>query len=174
MKHLLIERIVISTLSTFCWYCTSNSNKGHQDSAIDASIQYGDDSVETQRIKTAKDSLGTMFYNDKPFEILSLRKEVTLRYTGPDDTSKCKDWNLSKNEITSIIKNSEPIDGTYWDLAFAFTTCEINGELKQRGQVFNYSLNGGSWFHITCRDTSMIFGDLKQSHRKYFLKAPQD
>ena len=112
--------------------------------------------------------LGKMFYNTKPFDVISIKKETTDIYTGPDDTSQCKDWVLTKKQVEHIIKSSESIDGTYWDLGFAFMTCETNGQLRQNGEIFDYSVNAGSWFSIKCRDTTLLFGYLKKSHRNFF------
>ncbi len=117
-----------------------------------------------------KNHLGITFLQNEPFEVVSFNRGVTLEYTGPDDTTDCKQWNIKKEDLPVVFKNSEPIDSTTWDLAFAFTTCVVNGQLKQKDQLFDYSLNAGSWFRVTCRDTSLLFGDFNKKDRKYFLE----
>lgn len=118
-----------------------------------------------------KNNLGKKFDHSQPFEVISFNRGITLEYTGPDDTSECKKWNIKKENLNVIFKNSEPIDGTTWDLAFAFTTCVVNGQLKQNDEVFDYSVNGGSWFRVICRDTSMLFGDFNKRDGKFFLDS---
>ncbi len=124
------------------------------------------DSV-TSNLKT--NHLGVNFRLEVPFEIVSFHRGVTLAYSGPNDTSVCKKWEIEKENLYTIFKNSQPIDGTTWDLAFAFSTCIVEGQLKQKDQLFEYSLNAGSWFIITCRDTSLLFGDYNKKDRKFFL-----
>lgn len=118
-----------------------------------------------------RNHLGIMFQHSEPFEIVSFHKGVTLEYTGPDDISDCKKWKIRKENLPLIFKNSERIDGTTWDLAFAFTTCIVDGQIKQKDQLFEYSLNAGSWFRITCRDTSLLYGNFNKGDRKYFLAS---
>lgn len=118
-----------------------------------------------------KSHFGVMFHHSEPFEVVSFRRGVTLEYTGPDDTTVCKKWKIKQEDLPVIFKNSEPIDGTLLDLAFAFTTCVVDGQVKQKGQLFEYSMNAGSWFSITCRDTSLLFGDFHKRDRKFFLET---
>lgn len=116
-----------------------------------------------------KDKLGKIFNHAKPFEILTFKKGVTLEYTGPDDTTECRYWTIEKHKIHAIIKNSVPISGTIWDLAFVFTTCIVTGQIKQDEDIFEYSINAGSWFRVTCRDTSLLYGNFNNVDRTFFL-----
>ena len=146
----------------------STSEVSSTDSATMVKTKPRTDSVPS----TSKSNhLGIMFHHSEPFEIVSFHRGVTLEYTGPDDTSVCKKWKIKKEHLPVIFKNSEPVDGTTWDLAFAFTTCVVDGQVKQKGQLFEYSLNAGSWFRITCRDTSLLFGDFNKRDRKFFLES---
>lgn len=120
-------------------------------------------------VSKSTNHLGRMFNNKIPFQVISAIKETTDKYTGDDDITECKSWNLTEVDIIRVIKNSENIDGTTWDLAFAFTSCELNGQLKQNNEIFSYSINAGSWFRIACRDTVMLFGNFNKRDRKYFL-----
>jgi len=175
MKRILFQLATISMLSVVFSYCTADSNKSKSKSKIDSSSSklIGNQTGNLPN-KLDTSTLGIMFFNNQPFEIISLKKGVTLVFTGPDDTSACKDWSIPKKDLYSIIKNSESIEGTTWDLGFAFTTCIIDGQIKQAGQLFNYSINAGSWFSIECRDTSLLFGNYKKTDRKYFLKSPSE
>lgn len=138
---------------------------GIDNSDFDENRNWADSIYSTNK----KDKLGIMFYHTKPFEILSFQKDVTLEYTGPDDTTECKNWRIDGKNLHTIFKNSEPISGTTWDLAFVFTTCVATGQIRQNEEVFDYSINAGSWFRVTCRDTSLLYGDFNSNDRKFFL-----
>jgi hypothetical protein len=171
MNYKLLVAMKFLTLSILAFNCGSDTTQPKQTS--DTVTKHLDTLPKVEQVASKKDSLGNMFYNKQPFEIISLKKGVTLQYTGPDDTSACNKWAISKKELYSIIRNSSPITGTTWDLAFAFSTCIIEGQIRQQEQLFNYSLNAGSWFHIECRDTALLFGNYEKQDRKYFLDSAE-
>jgi hypothetical protein len=150
--------------------CASNSTQEKQQKE---NIQLPDSSKanEPQATINSKDSLGKLFDNKKPFEILSLVKGLSSMSTD-DDTSKCTKWKLTKNQIEQIIKHSNAINGTELDLAFENLACILTGQLLQGEEKFNYNLNAGSWMYISCRDTTLIFGNDVKADRKYFLSPP--
>jgi hypothetical protein len=112
-----------------------------------------------------------LFDNHQPFEILSFTNTLNTNTT---DTSKCGRWTLTKTDIEKVIKNSEPIDGTTWDLSFLVLTCTKSVSVIQSGQQFNVELNAGSFFSVNNGDTTVLFGDYKKSDKKYFIEAPDD
>ena len=150
--------------------CSCSNDQKSAASGIDSSDidenRYWTDSISSTN---RKDKLGMMFYHTQPFEILSFQKGVTLEYTGPDDTTECNNWRIDRKNLHTIFKNSEPISGTTWDLAFVFTTCVVTGQIRQNEEAFDYSINAGSWFRVTCRDTSLLYGDFNNNDRKFFL-----
>ena len=117
-------------------------------------------------IKAAK-----LFDNKQPFKIISFKNAID-KYTTDKDTTKCNRWVLTKSDIKKIIKNSEPIDGTTWDLNFLVLTCTKAVSVIQAGQQFKVELNAGSFFWVNNGDTSVLFGDYKVSDRKYFIEGP--
>lgn len=167
MATLSSRIILIAFLVCFC-KCSNNQNKvvPSLDSINNRENEFWPDSNSSFY---RKDSLGKMFYNTMPFEILSFKKGVTLEYTDPDDTTECKKWKIERENLHTIFKNSEPISGTTWDLTFVFTTCVVTGQIRQNDGIFDYSINAGSWFRVTCRDTSLLFGDFNNNDEVFFL-----
>lgn len=150
--------------------CDENSTS-EVSSTDSATIVKTNSRIDSMSSIPKRNQLGIIFYHIEPFEIVSFHRGVTLEYTGEDDTSVCKNWKIKKEDLPIIIKNSEPIGGTTWDLAFEFMTCVVDGQIKQKGQLFEYSLNAGSWFRIRCRDTSLLFGDFNKTDKKFFLES---
>lgn len=114
---------------------------------------------------------GKLFNNKAPFEIISFRNIIKKQSTD-QDTTKCNRWTLGKPEIERIIQNSEPLDGTAWDLAFLHLPCTKAIHLVQAGQDFEVELNAGSFFWVNNGDTTVLYGDFKKSDRKYFIEGP--
>ena len=114
-----------------------------------------------------------LFDNSQPFEIVSFTNTLN-KHTTDTDTLKCSRWTLTKSDIEKIIKNSEPIDGTTWDLSFLVLTCTKSVSVVQSGQQFKVELNAASFFWVNNGDTSVLFGDYKKSDRKYFIERPDD
>ncbi len=113
------------------------------------------------------------FDNHQPFEIISLTSSLNKRTTDTA-TSKCSRWTLTKSDIENIIKNSEPIDGTTWDLSFLVLACTKSVTVVQNEQQFCLEINAASFFSVKYGDTTVIFGDYKKSDRKYFIEASND
>ena len=124
------------------------------------------------RISELKKS-AKLFDNHQPFEIVSFTNTLN-KHTTDTDTLKCSRWTLTKTDIEKIIKNSEPIDGTTWDLSFLVLTCTKSVSIVQSGQQFKVEINAASFFRVNNGDTSVLFGDYKKSDRKYFIEAPDD
>jgi hypothetical protein len=109
-----------------------------------------------------------LFSNNKYFEIVSAVKSTTTQSTD-EDTTKCKSWNLTKEQVHKVIEDSKDIQGTEWDLSFSVLSCVIQGEILQAGQHYIYELNAGSWLHVTCGDTTLLLGNYKKADKKFFL-----
>lgn len=127
--------------------------------------------TQKETSNAAKDSLGIMFDNQKPFEIQSL-KTLRVYTTFFEDSLECKEWTISKEALSRIIKNSQPISGTEQDLAFANHSCAVSARVLQANKYFEIELNGGAWMYITCRDTTLLFGDFNKLDSSYFLSVP--
>ena len=64
------------------------------------------------------------------------------------------------------------ISGTEWDLRFDMLPCIIAGQLKQKGVLYHFEVNGGSWLYVKSKDTTVILGDYYRGDSKYFLGEP--
>jgi glucan-binding YG repeat protein len=111
------------------------------------------------------------FNPDSAFQILSSYRSITTQSSAPD-TDMCGGWTISKYHLYSIIKHSRQIDGTEWDLIFDMLPCIIKGQLKQKGALYNFEVNGGSWLYLKSKDTTMILGDYNKNDEKYFIQSP--
>jgi hypothetical protein len=131
-------------------------------------------SVLTAENKSGKlNQAAKLFDNKQPFEIISFTNAI-YKHTTDTDTTKCSRWTLAKSDIEKIIKNSEPLDGTTWDLSFLVLACSKTVKVVQGGQQFKVELNAGSFFWINNGDTSVLFGNYKKADRKYFIEGPEN
>lgn len=151
--------------------CHSNSNTDRHlkiSSLSDTAKTLAPDNKSSESKK-----LVNLFDNHQPFEIISFINTLN-KHTTDTDTSKCSRWILTKQDIEKIIKNSEPIDGTTWDLSFLVLTCTKSVSVVQSGQQFKVEINAASFFWVNNGDTSVLFGDYKKSDRKYFIEGPDN
>ena len=156
----------LALLSPFC------SSKTDRQKEADKPTQQPDSHQIVKSSPSIEKNLGELFYNSRAFEIISFANATTTAFTFPD-TTECKGWTISKNQLHKIIQNSVPISGTTQDLAFGFHSCIISGVLVQAQQKFEFELNAGSWLYIKCQDTTLLLGDFKKMDRKYFLSSPE-
>lgn len=112
-NHSFLKKQVLWTL-ILC-SCYSNSGKDNH-TKINVSTASSKTSTLSDRDKSFEKSIN-LFNNKVPFKILTLTNSLN-KSTTDTDTSKCSSWTLTKENIKKIIKNSEPIDGTTWDLSF--------------------------------------------------------
>lgn len=129
--------------------------------------------LTTERIISDLKKSAKLFDNRQPFEIVSFTNTLN-KHTTDTDTLKCSRWTLTKPDIEKIIKNSEPIDGTTWDLSFLVLTCTKSVSVVQSGQQFKVEINAASFFSVNNGDTTILFGDYKKSDRKYFIEGPDN
>lgn len=161
-------------MKPFLWtllFFSCHSNSGTE-SHLKASLISDTTSPLTAEKKSSKSNKSAkQFDNKQPFEIISFTNSID-RHTTDTDTTKCSGWTLDKSDIQKVIKNSEPLDGTTWDLSFLVLTCTKTISIVQTGQEFKVELNAGSFFWVNNGDTSVLFGDYKKSDRKYFIEGP--
>jgi hypothetical protein len=84
----------------------------------------------------------------------------------------CSGWTISKKNLYKVIRHSKLIEGTEWDLSFDVLPYIIKGQLTQKGQLYNFEVNGGSWLYLKSKDTIVILGDYNSDDKKYFPDAP--
>ena len=83
-----------------------------------------------------------------------------------------KEWELSENEITEIIRGAEEISGVLWDFSFDHLPCNHRAILVQGQKQYNLSLNGGSWMSISSPDSSIRMGVFDKKFEPFFLSEP--
>ena len=111
------------------------------------------------------------FSKDSAFQILSSYRSITTQSSAPD-TDRCKGWSISKRDLYTIIKHSKMIDGMDWHHFFDVWPCIIIGQLKQKGELYHFEVNGGSWLYLKSKDTTIILGDYNPHDKKYFISTP--
>ena len=150
-----------------------------QEGSLFAKMPKSADSIKTQKFKghdSIQNSDSSHTINDakfifdphKSFQVMTTRRVIT-KQSSLKDTSICKGWTVSKKDIAKVIHDSNPIDGTEWDLTFNVSPCVIAGKLKQEGNSYQFEVNAGSWIYIKCSDTTLILGNYKKGDQKYFL-----
>lgn len=92
-------------------------------------------------------------------EIMSV-KPVEYRpersYEGTGFDKQCKAWHLTKQQIKRMFHLSE--ETTYIGLTeYADFPCEINGKVKFKGKIVNFSVNAGSFVEIWDKGDDIIY-----------------
>lgn len=149
--------------------CNSNSKRKNHFNISSVSDTIASQTTENKSSKLKK--VAKTFDNKQPFEIISFTNSIDINTTDTD-TSKCNLWTLTKMDIEKIIKNSEPIGGTTWDLSFLVLACTKSVSIIQNGQQHQVEINAGSFFWVNNGDTSALYGDYEKSDRKYFFEGP--
>jgi len=155
----------------FLFGCHSNSDT--QSHLKTSSVSDTTTAPTTEKKSSELQKGAKLFDNKKPFEIISFAS-ATNKHTTDTDTTKCSHWTLTKSDIEKIIKNSESIDGTTWDLSFSVFTCIKTVNVVQAGQEFAVEINAASFVSVSNGDTTVIFGDYNKADRKYFLEQPNN
>lgn len=114
-----------------------------------------------------------LFDKEGAVEILDFK--MTNDYPSSEkDTTICKSWNLSTNDIEKLINESEAINGPDWHHLFEHLPCSITGKLKQTNKTFGFQINGGAWMTITDNDTTLYYGYFKKDGDRLFISTPMD
>lgn len=71
-------------------------------------------------------------------------------------------------------KNSQPIDGTQWDLSFDFLSCAVVGTIIQDKIQYPFTVNTGSYALINSGDRTIIYANYGKKDKRYFLSSPQE
>lgn len=82
----------------------------------------------------------------------------------------CDTWHINKKAVYYIFRHADRI-GTL-DLHDLYNTypCYETGKVKIDKKIYRYSINGGSWFTLSTRDTTYFFGCLSHSStNRYFI-----
>ena len=157
------------TLLLFGCHANSDTDNHLKKSALSDTAS----TLTTERKISDLKKSAKLFDNRQPFDIVSFTNTLN-KHTTDTDTLKCSRWTLTKPDIEKIIKNSEPIDGTTWDLSFLVLTCTKSVSIVQSGQQFKVEINAASFFSVNNGDTTILFGDYKKLDRKYFIEGPDN
>ncbi len=110
------------------------------------------------------------------YSIISAYKQYDPKSSTADSTSSTlKDfhrWNLTKWEISDILKSSKPISGTEWDLSYLVLPFWYKGEFLINGKKGKYEINAASFAILQINDTTIYLGCTLKSKYKYFLEHP--
>lgn len=85
-----------------------------------------------------------------------------------------KKWTLDTTQIKSILKGFKPVNGP--DIHYRYLTFypQMSGEVTINGKVYRMNINAGSYFILTNKDTSYLFGDETKRFRKLFLTGADE
>lgn len=84
----------------------------------------------------------------------------------------CDTWHIDKKAAYYIFRHAEIM--TTYDLHSSFSVfpCYETGKVKIGDKKYSYSINGGSWFTLSTKDTTYYYGCvLDTSNNKYFLSG---
>lgn len=112
----------------------------------------------------------------KPKEAFSIISATRAMHTLMEerDTLICKQWDLSKTDIQTIIKEFEPINGHEWHYLFSHYACYIYGQLTQGEHRYEYAINAGAWMTLTSGDSTVYYALKQTSPSPYFIDTMWD
>jgi len=108
------------------------------------------------------------FQPEAPFRVLSITRNLNA-HSSSNDTLECVGWTLTQEQCSKVLAGSSPISGPEWHHSFDVLPCQVEGELSQGGSLFRFSINAGSWFSVSCGDTSLLFGDMDMRLKELFV-----
>lgn len=121
------------------------------------------------------DSLKLTLKKIKTFEILStVKHNDSLASTGEDFYVACQKWGLTNKQIEEIFLASEQISGPEWHYLYDVLPCYYKGMVKINGLRLSFSVHSGSYFFVSGKDTSFIYGYMGKKYRKLFMSEPWD
>lgn len=118
----------------------------------------------------------TEYKNTKYKDSFSIKKALVLSYvksskypSSLNDTTACKTWVISKEDINKIFKLSKKMTGHEWHYLFDHLPCMYYGKVQYNGEEYKYTLNSGSWIRIQYKDSLLWYGCFEKECEKYFL-----
>jgi len=84
----------------------------------------------------------------------------------------CDTWNIDRKAIYYIFRHAEVIKTLDLHDVYSTYLCYETGKAKIDGKIYQYSINGGSWFTLSTKDTTYYYGCAQDSStNKYFLSG---
>ena len=84
----------------------------------------------------------------------------------------CDTWHVNKEAAYYIFRHAEVMSTFDLHNSFSIFACYERGKVKIDNKIYQYAINGGSWFTLSTKDTTYYFGCiLDSSTNKYFLSG---
>jgi hypothetical protein len=99
-------------------------------------------------------------------DVLSLEKVINDKNTG---FISCDNWTLNKQDIISIIQQSDTVSFIIVDNMFSTLPCEYKGEVRINNEKYKFLINAGAYSIIYNSDTTFYLGYFEKN--KYFLDS---
>lgn len=105
-------------------------------------------------------------------EIISFNKmtDTTSRYY-KFYKLKCQGWELTKDDIKSILLNSREISSHEHHYNYNIYPCYFYGRFKIDGKLALCEINAGAFCTIEFKDTTVILGYDRSDYKKFFLSG---
>jgi hypothetical protein len=164
--------IIIISVFVILFSCNNkNATKTSQKEKQIDTFKKSDPVPEKSQEKNEHQNLGkyTQITSKSKIEVISLNKviDTTSRYYKLIKI-KCQEWQLTKDDIKSILLNSREID--YHRIHNEYP-CYYNAQIKIDGQLANGDINAGAFCTIRFRDTLIILDYYKSDYKKFFLSG---
>lgn len=108
----------------------------------------------------------------REIEVLNLEKitdSSSIHFK--ESAQACTNWLLDKNNIKTILTNSEAIDGHEWHYFFLDLPCYYSGEVMVDNEKASYSIYAGAVSYLKFSDTIIRLGYKKDDFKKYFIEG---
>lgn len=131
-----------------------------------------DNISKAELIEILEDSLTREQLDLSILKILNKERSF-LKSSSLKDTTICKDWNIKENKLKHIIKSSTPISTDEWHYAFDVLPCELVGQIQFKNEIYDFSINSGSWIDIGQKNGEAIrMGYFEKEESNLFLSQP--
>ncbi len=176
-KMRIVNHIIFTIIACFLLSCESGPGETKQG---------GSKRVHTQR--TIADSL-FQFSNKTAVgklipEKIEVKRQSAIKIVSAQKAiegakyeeliSKCREWNLSNESITMILKHGKPINMHDFHYLYYVFPCDIKGIVQIDSCIYRYRINAGSFFTISSIDSTYYFECNAPEYRKFFLMTGGD
>lgn len=119
-------------------------------------------------IITACNNEDAFFDPKETFEIINIEKSNDGKPL-LDNIDICSKWDLTEDEMEMVLKDSEVINKSEWHYQFSFFKCQYTGQIKQADKMYDFSVNAGSWFSVSNKDSTTLYGSFNKKHETLFI-----
>lgn len=98
---------------------------------------------------------------------------ITQEIDDPSLLEACKNWKLSKHDVSEIISLVHEISPFEQNEYYYNIPCEINGQIAKDGASFHYNINAGATLSLLSEDTKYTYYGCSDAQcSRYFLAMP--